>query len=443
MNKKKRNQHIIEEKIYRRRRKKKIIRTRKDNITKFVSVFHSYVRFLDDYLKFFFSSQFISREYCVEVSIIESPKYFSFKKGYNDTIIFIRQYLSTYFFGKKHIILDFSKCEVSSIAAFTLLHIVIHQTELFKNKYNNSYQYSQCLKKVKFRFSAKDIKTNKFISAIFGIDLPSEFPNLKNSLYLPLDLIFGRKRLCENNMKGSASTKVTKFVNEALRKIGFELNKYGEKHIGNLIGEVLANCEDHCYNNSNWYIDGLAFAEGEGETEIVQLNISIVNVGKSMYEAFEETKEFNKDIYSRVSDKYKKHQEKFTSILKFEKESLYTLYLLNDGISRLKYKDSSRGNGTTRFLNSFITLGGIGNENKKYNSLLNIISGHTVITCDNEFKPIAREELMIIPLNRNNNPTELPDKKYLNYHEEYFPGTILECSIYINRQNMTRKFEKE
>ena len=104
----------------------------------------------------------------------------------------------------------------------------------------------------------------------------------------------------------------------------------------------------------------------------------------------------------------------------------------------MKYEDSSRGNGTTRFLNAFITLGGYGKENEKYNSALNIISGKTIITCDNVIKPIKRNNLMIVPLNKSEDINELPDKNYLSLHKEHFPGTILECTIYTNREYLNR-----
>ena len=28
---------------------------------------------------------------------------------------------------------------------------------------------------------------------------------------------------------------------------------------------------------------------------------------------------------------------------------------------------------------------------------------------------------------------ELPDKEYLTYNKEYYPGTILECHIFLNK----------
>ena len=63
------------------------------------------------------------------------------------------------------------------------------------------------------------------------------------------------------------------------------------------------------------------------------------------------------------------------------------LYMLNEGISRLKYEDASRGNGTMQFLQAFTTLGSFGKKNSNFKSILNVISGHTVLSCDNSVGP--------------------------------------------------------
>lgn len=46
----------------------------------------------------------------------------------------------------------------------------------------------------------------------------------------------------------------------------------------------------------------------------------------------------------------------------FTKDDLYTLYCLQEGISRLKYEDESRGRGTMNFIRAFITLGSFGEK---------------------------------------------------------------------------------
>ena len=64
---------------------------------------------------------------------------------------------------------------------------------------------------------------------------------------------------------------------------------------------------------------------------------------------------------------------------------------------------------------------------------LNVLSGHTTITCDNDIHYCSQKEINVLSLNSEKDIKELPDQKYLSYNREYFPGTILECHIYLNK----------
>ena len=131
-------------------------------------------------------------------------------------------------------------------------------------------------------------------------------------------------------------------------------------------------------------------------------------------------------------DIHSKLQEKQHSNL--SKDDLYTLYSLQDGVSRLKYEDESRGHGTMNFIRAFITLGSFGKENPSYKSHLNIISGKTCVHCDNEVGPYIKDNNYILSLNRENDISLLPEENYLKHMQEYFPGTFLEVKIYLNKK---------
>lgn len=132
---------------------------------------------------------------------------------------------------------------------------------------------------------------------------------------------------------------------------------------------------------------------------------------------------------------YVKHHElmKKNNNICFAKEDLYTLYCLQEGISRLKYEDESRGRGTMNFLRAFITLGAFGKKNPQYKPHLNIISGRTIINCDNERGPYKKDKSFFLSLNQENDISILPDQKYLKHIYQYFPGTFLEVKIYLNK----------
>ena len=127
--------------------------------------------------------------------------------------------------------------------------------------------------------------------------------------------------------------------------------------------------------------------------------------------------------------------EDITPLNRFSRESLFTLYMLNETISRLKYEDESRGHGTMNFIDSFIELGKLGDINSYFTSILNIISGHIHLTCDNRYKPYKKGDMRIISLNEDNDIKKLPNNHYLKTETEYFPGPILECKIFFEHIN--------
>ena len=108
--------------------------------------------------------------------------------------------------------------------------------------------------------------------------------------------------------------------------------------------------------------------------------------------------------------------------------------MLNEGISRLKFEDASRGNGTMQFLDAFAQFGGFGSKNSDFVPKLNVISGHTVLLCNHEVAPYMDGNHLKLSLNKVKDLNLLPDVEYLKYNNELFPGTIIECKIYLNEQ---------
>ena len=93
------------------------------------------------------------------------------------------------------------------------------------------------------------------------------------------------------------------------------------------------------------------------------------------------------------------------------------------------------------FLESFISLGSFGIDNPNFKCQLNVISGHTILTCDNDMHAFKHKTTNVLSLNKEKDFKKLPNKKYLSYNEEYFPGTILECHLYLNEQYFKEKIE--
>ena len=358
------------------------------------------------------------------------PKIFSFYDNFNESMLVFKKLLSSFLRKEGNITIDFSQCEHTCLSVLSLLKILYDEYLISQYRYKRINKF-YIVRKFKIIPSFKDLKVKKYLHAL-GFYEYDDFKD-EDGEVLSLDLIRGKYRNSyQENVKAKAINQIVEFINESFSPVNKCLTQEGLNTIESLVSEILNNAEDHSYNNSEWYTHGISFHEQIHEEKVVELNLAIINFGNSMYNGFEETKELNKVNYAIVDKKYSSHKLLFSPQHYFERESLFMLYMLNEGISRLKYQDQSRGNGTMQFLHAFATLGSFGSSNTHFNSLLNVISGHTVLSCDNQVSPYLEENHLKLSLNKEKSLSLLPDKTYLKYNTEYFPGTIIECKIYFN-----------
>lgn len=424
-------QRVLTKRVYRYRKKRRKRSSSRRSRTSPTFDSSGIIRFFSsNFIRHLERAGYLDKSY--DECVIYAPDEFSLKDDFDGCIRFYRHLLSSFYYGYGDIVLSFKKCRHSTISAFSLLEVLLRELYLMKNAYNSS-RYTKCSKDITAIHSDKDVKTNKYLHSFLGLKLPEKEND--GSRYYKLRLKEGRQRNYRENPKTRVSSEVVAFINESTIEAGVELNETGKHGIDGLIGEVLGNAEDHSAKGSYWYVDGISFSEIQHNVDVVDVNLTIINVGLSMYEGFEETKEKNADNYSKCQKLYDIHKNLFTATNRFERESLFTLYMLNEGISRLKYKDDSRGNGTMRFLEAFIALGSFGDHNPKFKGLLNVISGHTVLSCDNDRTVYTDGSFKKLSLNAEKDLRRLPDKKYLAYNHEYFPGTLLECHIYLNKDH--------
>lgn len=391
-------------------------------------------------LKKFREKGFIDEPYTNNRGRIIVPSKFSLKQNFDQTIVVFKEIMSEFILGKYSILIDFSKCEQSDIATFTLFNVIYKTLFQLGHNYNRN-RYQQVVKKVDFTPSKTDVKTNKFLAAFGYHPLPKEFND--DSLYKPLHAMSGKMAdKYRENAKPATCARIAEFVQSASDPYGYMLVDEARSLIESYVSEVLNNAEDHSFRRSEWYVNGMAFKEVQHGVDIIEVNLAIMNIGLSMYEGFEETKKENSKNYSKVENLYNIHKKKFNFFNQYSRETLYMLYMLNEGISRLKYKDESRGNGTMSFINAFMTLGDYGEKNPDFAPSLGIISGHGVLAFDSKYRPYKNGDFHQISLNKEQNIRELPDKRCLITNNEYFPGTILECKIYLNKEHIISKVDR-
>lgn len=136
----------------------------------------------------------------------------------------------------------------------------------------------------------------------------------------------------------------------------------------------------------------------------------------------------------RLSTKYT--SKGFLSFRKFEEENLWTLYALQEGVTSIP--DKKRGHGSIQFIDSFFSLKGEAiNSDEK--SRMTILSGHTRITFDGTYriqeKNIDGQPFKVMTFNKSGNIEDAPDKKYVKYEDNYFPGTTISARIFLSEDD--------
>jgi len=390
-------------------------------------------RFQSALTKLFFSKSFIDKQH-VSKSIL-APRNCTFQNNYDGTILFIKKVASSMAFTYRNITIDFSKCSTTNLAPMFFIQILVFENKEFMHMYNLG-SYTQINRELNI-IPSKSLKVNKILNAL---DLIKGMPNKNMSeedLYLPLGIKVGAKarRLIYENKKGAVCSSITKFVNESLMGIRYSLNPTGRFKLDNIIAEILGNAEDHSQIN-RWYVNGVSFKTGEDQMVVVELNLCIINFGYSIYEGFEDNKDKNPVIYQKLNDAYEKYRENNNKMGFLEQplpiEPMFTIFALQEGISRLKYQNQSRGNGTMNFLRAFFDLGSLGDEFPKYKPTISIFSGKTSLNCSNKYKPVNKDGLWVLALNTESNLIGHQDTECIKYSYEYIPGTILQVSVFLN-----------
>lgn len=368
---------------------------------------------------------------------IPIPKEFSLSDNYDKTIETVKDIIYSLWKNVgKEIELDFENCQVVDQSALFLLQIL--RLELSNDLLGLDKRLSVLSSKAKFKITESKVQSVNLDLFLCGY-LPQV--SVKKGLQ-PIDTLGyikgskSQKHYLENR-KGIIGTNIVSYIDKCLMYNGYSLTPDGKGTLGSMIGEILNNAEDHSpmntyYVTANYYIDN-----SESNENVGILNLCFMNFGFSIYEGLEQTKIDNKDVYSYLDNNYSNLGK-----IPFSKENLFTLYALQDGVSRLKFQDESRGTGTMTFINCFYSIGDYENTERALSPQLSILSGSTQLLCNNRYRPFQSEDgSFLLSLNSENDLTKPPDSKNVLPLKYKFPGTILSVKFCLNEAHIQKKLE--
>lgn len=368
------------------------------------------------------------------------PEKFSLKLNYEESYDFILSIaLRLYTGSEKKISLDFSSCKYTDVATCFFLKVVIDEYLSYLQSLQRKLSYYDVTKSVDIIYS-KSNNVNILLLVLGFIPRASD-KDVELKPIMGTGMMKGNKKLnqYQKNTKSLVTSRIVNFFKECILRHGFEITPLGINNLEGIITEILNNCEDHGHTMP-WFATGVFFEQGLDKETVGELNINIFNFGDSIYDGFEKTKHENKVIYEDLEKTHNFISENYQH--EFSRESLFTLYSLQDGISRLKYDSESRGSGTMKFITSFIEIGDYENPKKGLIPDLTILSGNSKLICTKNYKPFQVSGRYFISLNDESDLTIPPKKECLSNLNTKFPGTLLSVKVYISNENIVKKINE-
>lgn len=348
--------------------------------------------------------------------------------------------------------LDYGNCEQldldASVCMDAILRLFIKRHGQLRNlfqqhRHQKSSQFSTCgIETV--RMNLESIR--KFYwsigtgQSIHGLGI--EFPDI---LRCPLET--GRQGPgCEEQI-AVISTKLIDHLEACLARFNKKLTNKDITRFGNIIGEVLANAGQHSSLSQFYAI--AHFVEhnaGDPAGHSGRFQITIFNFGQTIFERLQDpTKCLTHDkLWPEMESLSRSLTEwsiRHPFRTPYEKETLWTLYSLQDGVSCLRHsssEDSGRGSGTTRFITDFL---GLRSRAPEANSVLTLMSGQTRIQLNGDYEIDVKTNShgdmhKVIAFNDTNDLTKPPDQKVVTFVPQYFPGTLLYADIYLTDEQL-------
>lgn len=230
-------------------------------------------------------------------------------------------------------------------------------------------------------------------------------------------------------------TSLGEYVVNSLAKVNRELTDGEIEALYSVIGEALVNADDHSTTKYRFSIGYFEKKTIEGQ-EVGLFKLAILNLGRTIYQTFHDPDCANKKHVERMkqlSDKYT--QSKWWLPRKFEEETLWTLYALQDGVTSKKEK---RGSGTISIIESFFNIKG--NDDKDNLSRMMIVSGSSCVKFDGSYKIQRKKDengkmMSVMTFNKSGNIEDKPDNTCVYSNECFFPGTLLSVSLLFDKCN--------
>jgi hypothetical protein len=368
------------------------------------------------------------------------PDIFSLTQKPTQSYSILKDLICLLYYGQhEKIVIDYKNCNEIDLDASVCMDIIIMEYNTYLSKCNEKRFIPTVRKIVPLNYNRSEIK-----KVLFSI---GAFNNTRGFKINFSDIICFNLRVRHKNIKydsGLDITEMVDYVQDCLHKMHKVLSTDARKNLCDVIGEILINAEEHSTTQSYFSI-GYFQEKVIDNKHIGIFNLVIFNFGDTIYEKFKSPDCQNVRTVKRMQELSEIYVKKnFFGKSNFTEENLWTLYALQEGVTSVpREKFKKRGNGSIRFIESFFGLKGIGTDMDDISKLI-ILSGNTKIIFDGLYeivnKPKGDTVFKIMAFNEEGDIEEQPDKKYVTFVDNFFPGTLISAKILISDDDTKNEF---
>lgn len=323
----------------------------------------------------------------------------------------------------RKITIDHSDCKNHDLAAEVLLSSAIACAKSFRTSKGAKFNVNGYLPEdKKMRRLLRGVGIVKDVAShIYILKPKDELQIFKRESFLTESVnIFGKDK------KTRVTEDFTAHMNNCLGFINAQLDQNEEKKLNKYLGEILSNAEEHS-GQKIWQITSYL---DYSNPEDLSCEIFIFNIGKTVFDTFEEKKgvpqveRLRKDYVSR-------HSNKITE------EQLTIVYALQQNASSKLDEACDRGQGTRYLIELFHhftdecnRIHQVMEKNLCSSPKMFILSGRTMLKFDGTYSPkLKTGSKMVFAMNQTNDLNHAPDVAVVPFFRDFkFPGT----AIYIN-----------
>jgi len=246
-----------------------------------------------------------------------------------------------------------------------------------------------------------------------------------------------------------AASELAEFFDDCLRTERHHLKPVWKSNLIQLITEVLDNAEEHASGERLWHTIGY-YNRNEAPEEGGECHIVLFNFGDTIYQSLNRP-DTSPALKKQIGDLANEHKSKgyFAILGKYfdllvpiwQEESLWTLYALQEGVSRFTNKPEGidRGNGTVKMIEFFSDLA-------SGQPKMALLSGKTHILFDGKYRispvTVNGESRKVIAFNDQNDLRERPDPAYVRTLSSSFPGTLISLRFQLRQSDLAEIREK-